>query len=189
MVSAFAVDLNRMAHGRPVVFSNWGLNYMPEADLEEVELEKAIRDYVLCEQDRVIEYRKEAMERQNQSFDDPKGFVEMHIFQIDKLDQEYIVYSQVLEEVYYLENGKITCECGSNIPTVYRLCRNINGQFEVISSKQPEDGERYAESLKEMFPRSVMRKFKSFNNKAKDAEMIFRMKQQVQEYYRGRGSN
>ena len=46
LVSMFIIDAHQMRNDKPVVFSTWGLKYYPSVDMHELELEKAIKDFV-----------------------------------------------------------------------------------------------------------------------------------------------
>ena len=43
----YLIDRNRMRNNKPVIFSNWGYQYVPPIDLPEKEIKAAIMNYVI----------------------------------------------------------------------------------------------------------------------------------------------
>ena len=59
-VSMSAVDAHQTGSGKPAVFSSWGLKHYPSVDMHELELEKAIKDFVYEEREGQIARREPA---------------------------------------------------------------------------------------------------------------------------------
>ena len=75
LVSMFLIDAHQMKNNKPVVFSTWGLKYYPSVDMHELELEKAIKDFIHEEQEEQI-IKRELV--------NAKGFVELNTFLIEE---------------------------------------------------------------------------------------------------------
>ena len=71
----FLIDAHQMKNNKPVVFSTWGLKYYPSVDMHELELEKAIKDFIHEEQEEQI-IKRELV--------NAKGFVELNTFLIEE---------------------------------------------------------------------------------------------------------
>jgi len=69
----FVIDAYQMKNNKPVVFSTWGFKYYPAIDMHELELEKAIKDFIYEEQENQIVKRELV---------NAKGFVELNTFLI-----------------------------------------------------------------------------------------------------------
>ena len=157
LVSMFIIDAHQMRNDRPVIFSTWGLKYYPSVDMHELELEKAIKDFIYEDQQEQIEKRQ---------LKNAKGFVELNTFYIEsnKAHLEYKVSTWVLERIYCEKDGEILKECGSSIPYLFVVDfdNNTNG-YKVVDYFIPKDGNRYDQSLKEIFTSSVIRQIKDFD--------------------------
>ena len=144
-ITLFSIDIKRMNNNEPVFFSTWGFLYAPAIDLHEIELELAIKNYLVSNGD------DESKHHNNE-----KTFVGIRTYLIEEIkeDKLYNIYAWVLEEKYYLENNKIKQDSGSSIP--YKFIIEQNGdEFKVIDSRIPRDGSYYAIDMKNIFPKSV----------------------------------
>ena len=151
LISMFIIDANQMRNDKPVIFSTWGLKYYPSVDMHELELEQAIKDFIYEDQQAQIEKRQ---------LENAKGFVELNIFYIEsnKADLEYKVSTWVLERVYCKKDGEIVEECGFSIPYQFIVdYDNDTDGYKVVDYFIPKDGNRYEQSLKEIFKPSVRR--------------------------------
>lgn len=144
-ITLFSIDIKRMNNNEPVFFSTWGFLYAPAIDLHEIELELAIKNYLVSNAD------SESKHHNNE-----KTFVGIKTYLIEEIkeDKLYNVYAWILEEKYYLENNKIKQDSGSSIP--YKFVIEQNGdEFKVIDSRIPRDGSYYSIDMKNIFPKSV----------------------------------
>ena len=144
-ITLFSIDIKRMNNNEPVFFSTWGFLYAPAIDLHEIELELAIKNYLVSNGDS-----------ESKNHDNEKTFVSIRTYLIEEIKEEklYNVYAWILEEKYYLENNKIKQDSGSSIP--YKFVIEQNGdEFKVIDSRIPRDGSYYVIDMKNIFPKSV----------------------------------
>lgn len=144
-ITLFSIDIKRMNNNEPVFFSTWGFLYAPAIDLHEIELELAIKNYLVLNGDS-----------ESKRYDNEKTFVGIRTYLIEEIkeDKLYNVYAWILEEKYYLENNEIKQDSGSSIP--YKFIIEQNGdEFKVIDSMIPRDGSYYAIDMKNIFPKSV----------------------------------
>lgn len=177
LVSMFIVDTRQMRNDRPVIFSTWGLKYYPSVDMHELELEQAIKDFIYEDQQAQIERRQ---------LINAKGFVELNTFYIEsnKADLEYKVSTWVLERVYCEKDGEIVKECGSSIPYQFIVdYDNDTDGYKVVDYFIPKDGNRYNQSLKEIFTSSVIRQIKDFDMSNEIKKLIFKIEEAKDNYY------
>ena len=177
LISMFIIDAHQMRNDRPVIFSTWGLKYYPSVDMHELELEQAIKDFIYEDQQAQIEKRQ---------LENAKGFVELNIFYIEsnKADLEYKVSTWVLERIYCEKDGEIVLECGSSIPYLFIVdYDNHAGRYKVVDYFVPKDGNRYEQSLKEIFTSSVIRQIKDFDMSNEIKKLIFKIEEAKDNYY------
>ena len=177
LVSMFIIDAHQMRNDKPVVFSTWGLKYYPSVDMHELELEQAIKDFIYEDQQEQIEKRE---------LENAKGFVELNTFYIEsnKADLEYKVSTWVLERIYCEKDGEIVEECGSSIPYQFIVdYDNDTNLYKVVDHFIPKDGNRYEESLKELFTPSVRRQIEDFDMSNEIKKLIFRIEKAKDYYY------
>lgn len=145
-IAMFLVDVHRMRENRQVVFSTWGFEYAPALEMPEAKIEQSI-----------IKYLQTMADSELLHFENTKSFVSMRIYLLEevKRDAKYNVYAWVLEESYYMEEGKIKKDSASSVPYKF-VVENIEGVFTVTDSRTPRDGSYYAEDMKNIFPSSVI---------------------------------
>lgn len=143
--SMFLIDIRRMINHENVLFSTWGLHYIPPIDLQSVEIEIEAARYLVAIGDS--EYKKEK---------NLKTFASLEIFQIqeDISHSIFTVYAWVLIENLYLENDLIMQDSGASLPFKF-IIRYTNNKYEVIESIVPRDGSYYLSDIKEIFPKIV----------------------------------
>lgn len=73
--SIFLIDINRMNHNQPVLFSTWGLKYAPPIDLKQEEIELAISDYLVNKNDA-----------ESKHYNNEKWFVSFHTYLIEEYE-------------------------------------------------------------------------------------------------------
>ena len=172
----FAIDVHQMRNNKPVVFSTWGFDYFPPEDMHELELEKAIKDFI---------YEKQQVQIERRQLVNAKGFVELNTFLIEENNDqsEYTVSCWVLERTYSEKDGEISEETGSSIAHEFVISRSPDDVYKVESYQIPKDGDRYEDSLKEIFTTSVRRQIKDFDMSNGIKKLIFRMEEAKDNYY------
>ena len=165
--AAFAVDANRMIHNRPVVFSSWGLDYVPSIDLEKEKIDIAIREYCLNEYEQ---YSK------REDYTDEMAFVETNTFKTEVHDNGYYAYTWVFLESYGIRNGEVEIVSGYSIPHRFTVTKTAEGQYVVMNTEIPQDGTRYKESMKELFPKNVLKEIYLFDRN----DSILKMKLNIE---------
>ncbi len=140
----FCIDVNRMKNNKPVFFSTWGLKYAPPVQLDDEEIEIAIKDYLVKNGDSEIKYH-----------DNQKTFVSIRPYLFDEKEEKlFYVYAWVLEKQCYLENDEIKEDSGYSIPHKF-VVEFIDNQYVVTDFRIPRDGSYYVEDMKNIFPSSV----------------------------------
>lgn len=148
ILSVFMIDITRMSNHEEVFFSTWGIDYFPPVNLSDERIELAIKEYLI----------EDANEHKR--YDHQQTFVSMKTFLIEektstKKDTSlYYVYTWILEEAYYENNGTIEQVSGSSIPHKFEI-ESINDSYTVIDYRIPRDGSYYSDDMKILFPISV----------------------------------
>ena len=134
-----------MNQNEEVVFSTWGFDYFPAINLNDEEIEIAVRNYLI-----------EKGDNESKHYDGEKTFVSMRVFLLDEVtkDDHYNFYAWVLEGKYYLENNEIKESSASSIPYKF-VIKKKDGKFIVVDYKIPRDGSYYSKDIKNIFPRDV----------------------------------
>lgn len=147
LILMFIIDVRRMNQNEEVVFSTWGFDYFPAINLNDEEIEIAVRNYLI-----------EKGDSESKHYDGEKTFVSMRVFLLDEVtkDEHYNFYAWVLEGKYYLENNEIKESSASSIPYKFIIKKN-DGKFIVVDYKIPRDGSYYPKDIKNIFPRDVRR--------------------------------
>ena len=145
LVLMFVIDVRRMNKNEEVVFSTWGFKYFPAINLNDEEIEIAVKNYLVRKGDE--EYKR---------YEDSKTFVSMRVFLIEEKEKEekYNIYAWVLEGKYYLDGDEIKQDSGFSIPHKF-VVEKIDGIFKVTDYKIPRDGSYYVKDIKDIFPRNV----------------------------------
>lgn len=169
----YAIDRNRMKNNKSVIFSTWGYKYVPIEDLDESKINDAISDYIASQN-----------EEKPQKHQYQKCFVAIKNYLIQEESNEIIVYSWVLYENYYKQDGKIQQGGGSSAsaPYKFRLTKNEN-VYEVIQHQMPRDGAYYAEDIKEIFPEEVVKAVSSRSSDGTMEELNANIEKQVNYYF------
>ena len=145
LILMFIIDVRKMNQNEEVVFSTWGFDYFPAINLNDEEIEIAVRNYLI-----------EKGDNESKHYDGEKTFVSMRVFLLDEVtkDDYYNFYAWVLEGKYYLENNEIKESSGSSIPYKF-VIKKKDGKFIVVDYKIPRDGSYYPKDIKNIFPRDV----------------------------------
>lgn len=80
-----------------------------------------------------------------------KWFAACHIYGAQKKGDELLVYAYVTDLEYVVLNGEAYDVSGSSMPCVMHA-RPDGDKLKLVSVEQPEDGEYYLESIRQMFP-------------------------------------
>ncbi len=137
------IDIYRMRNNEPVFFSTWGIMYTPTINLDDLEIEKTIKIYLIDNDEKINHYANE------------KSFVAMKVYLTTRDKDKYYVYAWVLQEKYYSENEKVIKDTGSSLPYKFELIKE-NGKFLVKDYSIPRDGSYYAKDMKKIFPINVL---------------------------------
>lgn len=145
LILMFIIDVRKMNQNEEVVFSTWGFDYFPAINLNDEEIEIAVRNYLI-----------EKGDNESKHYDGEKTFVSMKVFLLDEVtkDDHYNFYAWVLEGKYYLENNEIKESSASSIPYKF-VIKKKDGKFIVVDYKIPRDGSYYSKDIKNIFPRDV----------------------------------
>ncbi len=100
----FIIDINRIKQQKPVVFSTWGIVYTPKINIDIVNIENQIKEYLINESEM------------NPHHDNEKTFVALKTYETKEKNDTIYLYAWVLEETYYEENNKIINDSGFSIP-------------------------------------------------------------------------
>ena len=145
LILMFIIDVRKMNQNEEVVFSTWGFDYFPAINLNDEEIEIAVRNYLI-----------EKGDNESKHYDGEKTFVSMRVFLLDEVtkDDHNNLYAWVLEGKYYLENNEIKESSASSIPYKF-VIKKKDGKFIVVDYKIPRDGSYYPKDIKNIFPRDV----------------------------------
>ncbi|MGI6119894.1 MAG: hypothetical protein ACOYIB_04865 [Desulfosporosinus sp.] len=73
-------------------------------------------------------------------------------------DGKTFVYLWSYQQEFASENGELVRGAGLSVPMVLVLNKDGNGNYTVLEYKVPQDGERYASSVKQLFPEKYQEK-------------------------------
>ena len=146
LTACFAIDIDRMRKNLPVVFSTWGIKYAPPINLDEENIELAIKEYLINKGDSEEKHHPST-----------KTFIAFRTYLIEETEKEskYNVYAWVVCQKHYLENSDIKIDSGYSMPHKFVLEKQSD-TFIVTESRIPRDGTYYAEDMKNIFPKSVI---------------------------------
>lgn len=172
-VSIFVTDVRRMQNNEPVLFSNWGFDYVPPIDLKEEEMKTVISDFLI-----------KINELESKHYNNEKWFVSFKTYLIEEIEKnkEYVFYTWVLEESYYLKNGNPILESGSSIPYKFIL-KKENNNYIVDSYQIPRDGSLYEKDMKKIFPKSVLEQINLVQKDGTIEKLSLDIKKQVSLYF------
>ncbi len=167
----FIIDITRMRNNEPVFFSTWGFKYAPPVNLDDINIEKSLKNYLVDEMN------------QNKHYDNEQSFVAMRIYLItEDLSAKYYVYAWVLQEQYYEENRQIINDTSSSIPYKFELIKE-NDQFIVNNYEIPRDGSYYIKDMKHLFPNSVLKAMDSIHTDDTIPRLQMEISNEVNAYY------
>lgn len=110
----------------------------------------------------------------NYDIGDFKVFTNIQKLGIKQKGNQIYVYVWATVHSYYVENHQLEINSGYSAPHKFIIKND-----EIIDCIMPEDGDRYAESIKEIFPEDIREKMKKLDND----ERNINIKQQVDGYY------
>lgn len=173
LVTLFAVDIHRMQNQQPVVFSTWGFDYAPPINLETEELELAIKNYIITNDDSEPKH-----------YEGEKAFAAFRTYLIEELDAEerYNIYAWVLGEKYYSENNEIKEGSGYFIPHKFTVVQQ-DGEYTVVDSRIPRDGSYYVKDMKFLFPRRVRKEMENVHRDGTYERLKLQIEEQVKLFF------
>lgn len=170
LTALFIVDMIRMRNNESVFFSTWGFDYYPPINLDEKNIEKTIKDYLIKEGEETNHYENE------------KSFVAMKIYLISEEKDSTIVYAWILQKKYYQVDNVVNEDSGSSIP--YKITLKKDDDNYILRNYEiPRDGVYYERDMKYLFPNSVLR---NINNSHRDGtleKLKFEIQEQLNLYY------
>ncbi len=167
----FIIDITKMRNNEPVLFSTWGFKYAPPINLDDVNIENTIKEYLIKEDEK------------NNYHEFEKSFVAMRTYLINEESKEkYYVYTWVLQEKYYLENEQIIKDTASSIPYKFELVKEDNN-FIVKDYDIPRDGSYYAKDMKHIFPNSVLKDMESIHTDGTIERLSLEIESEVNLYF------
>ena len=108
----------------------------------------------------------------NYDISDFKVFTDIQKLGIKQKGNQFYVYAWATVQSYYVQDNQLEINSGYSAP-----CKFVIKNDEVIDCIMPEDGERYAESIKEIFPKDIREKMENLDS---DNQTI---KEEVDAYY------
>ena len=105
---------------------------------------------------------------------DFKVFTYLQKLGIKQKGNQFYVYAWATVHSYYVQDNQLEINSGYSAPHKFIIKND-----EIIDCIMPEDGDRYAESIKEIFPEDIREKMKKLDND----ERNINIKQQVDGYY------
>lgn len=101
-----------------------------------------------------VKYLEKENNSKNKNQKDWKLFISYKGFGIDKEESNQYAYMWILEEAYYIkEDGKLQLDTGSVMPYKFTF-----KDKKVVKYEIPETGEKYKESVKNLFPDNISEK-------------------------------
>ncbi len=170
LFTLFGIDVYRMRNNKPVFFSTWGFKYSPHININEVDMERAIKDYLIKEDEK------------NNHYDNEKSFVAMRTYLINE-DSEghYYLYAWVVQEKYYEENGNVIEASSSSIPYKFEIVKE--DEYTVEDYTIPRDGSYYVKDMKHIFPNSVLKDMDTISRDGTIENLSQEIKSQVSLYF------
>ncbi len=164
LITLFTIDITRMRNNKPVFFSTWGFKYAPPINIEDVNLENVIKDYLSYNNGKT------------------KTFIALKTYLITKKNNSYDVYTWVLEKSYYKDNNEIIENSSSSIPYKFEI-EKIDNEFIVKSYIMPRDGSYYNKDMKKIFPSSVLKEIDNIHTDGTIERLDLEIKEQVELYF------
>ncbi len=124
--------------------------------------------------DVATKYLKDNNNSKDLDKDDFNLFFSYDGFGITKDEKYTYAYMWILEESYYVDNGKLYMSEGSSIPYKFTFEND-----KVIKYDIPKDGDYYAQSIKELFPNEISKKVLNYDASNLNEEL----KNKVNEHY------
>ncbi|HEY9059886.1 MAG TPA: hypothetical protein VIO64_05180 [Pseudobacteroides sp.] len=95
-------------------------------------------------------------------------------------DSKTYAYIWSVQQEYKYTDGKLENGAGLSIPLVLIMSVDRDNKYTVLDYKAPKDGEQYASSIKELFPKEYQEKILTRTNSAELEEIV---KQKAQNYF------
>lgn len=146
-IGMFLIDSYRMRQNKPVIFSTWGYDYAPPVNIDDAEIERAVRKYIV-----------DKLDSKEKHHSNEKGFTSFKTYLIVEKEDSLTVYAWVYASKFYFEDGRIIEDSGYSIPHKFVLLK-LSDDYYVIDSSIPRDGSYYAKDIKAIFPYEVRKNF------------------------------
>ena len=171
LITLFGIDIKRMRNNEPVFFSTWGFMYEPPINIDDINIENVIQEYLIKE------------DEEDNYYDNEKSFVAMRTYLIkEDLKDKYYVYAWILQEKYYKDDGKIIKDTETSIPYKFELVK-IDDKFIVNDYTIPRDGSYYYKDMKKIFPSSVLKEMNKVHTDDTIERLELDIKEQVKLYF------
>lgn len=172
-ITLFSIDVGRMRNDEPVVFSTWGIDYAPPVDLKEEEIYLAIRDYLVLHGDSEEKHAEKV-----------KTFVAMKTYLVEENNSQFNIYAWVLQEQCYKDKSDIMNYGSFSVPFKFVVEKQeSDGAFIVVDSRYPRDGSYYAEDMKNLFPKSVIKQMEKIHEDGTFERLQIQVNEQVKLYF------
>jgi hypothetical protein len=102
------------------------------------------------------------------------------LYGTEKKDDKTYAYIWSVQQEYKYTDGKLENGAGLSIPLVLIMSMDKDSKYTVLEYKVPKDGEQYASSIKELFPKEYHEKILTRTNSAELEEIV---KQKAQNYF------
>lgn len=169
----FLMDVDRMKHNEPVIFSTWGYKYAPPANIEENTVEDAIENCILNENKDNF-YNK----------GNEKWFVSQRVYFTEKYKNgDVTVCTWIFAESYYKENGEIKSVSGFSAPYKFSLLKTDSG-YTVNNYQTPRDGSDYKKDMLRIFRLDIYLAMSNVQVDGTAAMLNEQNKAQAEEYFK-----
>lgn len=132
-----------------IVFSSRSMQVLPDPypSYQQVHIDERITDEII---------RDYVVDRMPEASDDSHNFANIKVFSAEeKQNDDYYVYTWVLESAYSYKNGVLTEGSASSYPCRFELIRE-NDSFRIVNADVPREGTYNVEDRKKLFPGYVV---------------------------------
>ena len=173
LAALYGIDMSRMHNNEPVLFSTWGYCYTPPLDIDDAEIDMAVKNYIV-----------EMGDAAPMHHEGEKTFASIRTFLLEEKEAKklYYVYAWVVDGKFYLENDVVKQGSASSIPYVF-VVEKIDEKYVVTDSRIPRDGSYYAKDMKNMFPSSVRSDMERMQVEGTIEKMILEVEEKANLYF------
>ena len=145
------------------------------AKVEEEALYKKVEQYLIKLEQQNYDNERLEVNMEGENF---KTFIDIAKLGISKNEDETYVYIWALIKNYYGYEERISS--GSSMPYKFTIKNN-----EIVKYQIPEDGDRYAKSIQEIFPKDIINKLERIEELVSEEKL----EKQAEEYYKSLNIN